>query len=47
MYQQEPLVFGETENNRFFGLPEVLDKNVDNIVVNQCDCVAPNKPPDR
>lgn len=47
MYAQEPLVFGARENNRFFGSPEVLDKNVDDIVVNQCDCVEPNKPPDQ
>lgn len=46
MDEQEPLVFGATENNRFFEFPEVLDKNVDNIIVNDCDPV-PTKPPDR
>lgn len=46
MEDQEPLVFEDTVHNRLFGLPEVLDKNVDNIIVNECD-VIPTKPPDR
>lgn len=46
MDEQDPLVFTDTVNNRLFGLPEVLDKNVDNIIVNECDTVLP-KPPDR
>lgn len=45
MDEQEPLVFDSVVNNRLFGLPEVLDKNVDNIIVNECP--MPTKPPDR
>jgi len=46
MDEQDPLVFVDTVNNRLFGLPEVLDKNVDDIIVNECDAVL-TKPPDR
>lgn len=46
MDEQEPLVFGASINNSLFEFPEVLDKNVDNIIVNECDYV-PAKPPDR
>lgn len=46
MDEQDPLVFADTVNNRLFGLPEVLDKNVDNIIVNECNTVL-TKPPDR
>lgn len=43
---QEPLVVGDTINSRLHVFPEVLDKNVDNIIVNVCDA-TPIKPPDR
>jgi len=46
MDEQAPLVFADTANNRLFGLPEVLDKNVDDIIVNECNTVL-TKPPDR
>lgn len=46
MDQHNPLVFGTTTNNRLYEFPEVLDKNVDDIIVNECDAV-PSKPPDR
>jgi len=46
MDDQDPLFFADTVNNRLFGLPEVLDKNVDDIIVNECDNVL-TKPPDR
>lgn len=46
MDEQDPLVFGDTVSNRLFGLPEVLDKNVDDIIVNECNTVL-TKPPDR
>lgn len=46
MDDQEPLVYGSIVNNRLFGYPEVLDKNLDNIIVNECD-TTPIKPPDR
>jgi len=46
MDDQDQLVFADTVNNRLFGLPEVLDKNVDDIIVNECDTVS-TKPPDR
>ncbi|XP_027845609.2 equilibrative nucleoside transporter 1 isoform X1 [Aphis gossypii] len=46
MDDQDQLVFADTVNNRLFGLPEVLDKNVDDIIVNECDTVL-TKPPDR
>lgn len=46
MDDQEPLVYGASINNGLFEFPEVLDKNVDDIIVNECDYV-PAKPPDR
>lgn len=46
MDEQNPLVSADTVNNRLFGLPEVLDKNVDDIIVNECNNVL-TKPPDR
>lgn len=45
MDDQEPLVFESTASNRLFGLPEVLDKNIDDIIVNEFP--IPTKPPDR
>lgn len=46
MDEQDPLVSVDTVNNILFGLPEVLDKNVDDIIVNECSTVL-TKPPDR
>lgn len=46
MEEQKPLVSEDTVHNRLFGIPEVLDKNVDDIIVNECD-ISPPKPPDR
>jgi len=46
MDDQSPLVFEATVNNRLFGFPDVLDKNIDNIIVNECD-VTLNKPSDK
>jgi len=46
MDDQSPLVFEATVNNRLFGFPDVLDKNVDNIIVNECDVVL-TKPSDK
>lgn len=46
MTEQEPLVYNSTINNQLFGIPDVLDKNVDDIIVNENDAV-PTKPPDR
>jgi len=45
MDEQEPLVFESSTSNRLFGLPEVLDKNVDDIIVNELPILV--KPPDR
>lgn len=46
MDDQEPLIFNATVNNPLFGLPEVLDKNVDDIIVNESVAI-PTKPSDR
>lgn len=46
MDEQESLVIEATCNNRLFGLSDVLDKNVDDIIVNESEA-TPTKPPDR
>jgi len=46
MNDQAPLIFEPTVNNRHFGFPDVLDKNVDDIIVNECD-VPMTKPSDK
>lgn len=46
MNEQEALIFETTVKNQLFGLPEVLDKNIDDIIVNENDTI-PIQPSDR
>lgn len=46
MEDQEPLIVNDAIHSKLLVFPEVLDKNVDNIIVNERD-TTPTKPPDR
>lgn len=46
MDDNESLIYSGNRSNRLFGNPQVLDRNLDNIIVNERGSI-PLKPPDR